>query len=99
MPDNATWASDGRLLVASLRGSTRELLGCRPTAAGSCPLPFAIVALDPTTMATEVVYEGGPDTPSGAGTVGLEIDGGLLIGSYASDRIVRVDAPAIARAR
>jgi hypothetical protein len=42
-------------------------------------------------METETVYEGGPGTPSGAGTVGLEVDGALLIGSFAGDRIVRVD--------
>jgi hypothetical protein len=54
-------------------------------------MPFAIVALDPKTMATTTVYEGGPGTPSGGGTVGLEANGALLIGSYASDRIVRVD--------
>ena len=41
-------------------------------------MPFAIVALDPNTMETETVYEGGPGTPSGAGTVGLEVDGALL---------------------
>ena len=89
-PDNLTWASDGRLRVASLRGAMRELLSCNGLEHGSCPMPFAIVALDPNTMATETVYEGGPGTPSGAGTVGLEIDGGLLIGTFAGDRIVRV---------
>ena len=90
-PDNLTWTSDGRLLVASLRGATRELLSCNGLERGSCPIPFAIVALDPKTMETQVLYQGGPGTPSGAGTVGLEVDGGLLIGTFAGDRIVRVD--------
>jgi beta-phosphoglucomutase-like phosphatase (HAD superfamily) len=88
-PDNLTWAPDGRLRVASLRGKMRELLSCNGIEQGSCAMPFAIVALDPNTMATETVYEGGPGTPSGAGTVGLEVDGGLLIGTFAGDRIVR----------
>ena len=92
-PDNLTWAPDGRLRVASLRGTTRELLSCQGIDHGSCPMPFAIVALDPNTMETQTVYEGGPGTPSGAGTVGLEIPGGLLIGTFAGDRIVRVAAP------
>jgi hypothetical protein len=90
-PDNLTWASDGRLLVASLRGAMREMLSCNGLERGSCPMPFAIVALDPNTMETETLYEGGPGTPSGAGTVGLEVDGALLIGTFAGDRIVRVD--------
>lgn len=91
-PDNLTWANDGRLRVASLRGRMRELLACNGLEHGSCAMPFAIVALDPVTMQTETVYEGGPGTPSGAGTVGLEIDGGLLVGTFAGDRIVRVAA-------
>ena len=90
-PDNLTWASDGRLRVASLRGAMREMLSCNGLERGSCPMPFAIVALDPETMATETVYQGGPGTPSGAGTVGLEVDGGLLVGTFAGDRVVRVE--------
>lgn len=82
-PDNSTWTSDGRLLVASLRGTSRELFSCSGIERGSCPMPFAILALDPKTMETETVYEGGPGTPSGGGTVGLEAKGALLIGSYA----------------
>jgi hypothetical protein len=90
-PDNLTWGSDGRLRVASLRGEMRQMLSCNGLERGSCPMPFAIVALDPNTMTTETVYQGGPGTPSGAGTVGLEVDGALLIGTFAGDRIVLVD--------
>jgi hypothetical protein len=89
-PDNVTWASDGSLRVASLRGRMREILACQGLEHGSCPAAFAIVAVDPSTMETRTVYEGGPGTPSGAGTVGLEVDGGLLIGTFAGDRVVRV---------
>jgi hypothetical protein len=89
-PDNLTWASDGRLRVASLRGTAREILACSALERGSCPAPFAIVAVDPSTMETQTVYEGGPGTPSGAGTVGLEVDSALLIGTFAGDRVVRV---------
>src|SRR6185503_13562392 len=92
-PDNVTWARDGSLRVASLRGRMREILACQGLEHGSCPAPFAIVALDPNTMETKTVYEGGPGTPSGAGTVGLDVDGALLIGTFAGDRVVRVAAP------
>jgi hypothetical protein len=90
LPDNLTWAPDGRLRVASLRGKMSELMSCNRIQSGSCAMPFAIVALDPGTMATQTIYEGGPGTPSGAGTVGLEVKGGLLIGTFAGDRIVAV---------
>ncbi|HVQ25788.1 MAG TPA: hypothetical protein VMV01_11440, partial [Planctomycetota bacterium] len=79
LPDNSTWTRDGRLLVASLRSTFREIVGCSGLERGSCPAAFAIVAVDPSTLATQVVYEGGRGTPSGAGTVGLETDAGLLI--------------------
>lgn len=94
-PDNSTWRSDGRLLVASLRGEMRDVMACSGLEHGSCPVPFAIVALDPNTMQTETVYEGGPGTPSGAGTVGLEVDGALLIGTFAGDRILRVETESV----
>lgn len=94
-PDNLTWTRDGRLLVASLRGAAREMLSCNGVEGGSCPMPFAIVVLDPNTMETETLYEGGPGTPSGAGTVGLEVDGALLIGTFAGDRIVRVETESV----
>lgn len=90
-PDNSTWASDGRLLVASLTASIRDMAACIDLEGGSCGMPFAIVAVDPTTMETEVLYEGGPGTPSGAGTVGLEVPGAILVGSFAGDRIVFVE--------
>ncbi len=90
----ATPICDGRLYVASLRGVMREILWCNGLERGSCPMPFAIVALDPNTMETQTVYEGGPGTPSGAGTVGLEVDRAVLIGTFAGDRIVRVDEQA-----
>lgn len=90
-PDNSTCTSEGKLLVASLRGTARELVACSGLEHGSCAMPFAIVALNPKTMAMTTVYEGGPGTPSSAATVALEAERTLLIGSYAGDRIVRVD--------
>ncbi len=89
-PDNLTWTRGGELRVASLSAPLREIFACSGLERGSCPARFAIVALDPATMQTRTVYEGGPGTPSGAGTVGLEVDGALLIGTFSGDRIVRV---------
>ena len=90
-PDNSTWASDGRLWVASLEMSARGMMQCDGNTMGACPMPFSIVAIDPETLETEVLYEGGPGTPSGAGTVGLEIGGDLLIGTFSGDRLVWVE--------
>lgn len=89
--DNASWTPDGRLLVAGSTGSMLGGMACTNLEAGSCPAPFAIIAIDPDTLESEVIYEGGPGTPGGGGTVGLLVsDGSLLIGTFAGDRIVRV---------
>ncbi|MDJ0753541.1 MAG: hypothetical protein QNJ45_08500 [Ardenticatenaceae bacterium] len=90
--DNASWTPDGRLLVAGSTGSMLEGMACTNLEVGSCPAPFAIIAVDPETLESDVIYEGGPGTPGGGGTVGLMVsDGSLLIGTFAGDRIVRVE--------
>lgn len=92
--DNATWTPDGRLLVAGALAGAMEMMPCTNLESGSCPGAFAIIAVDPKTLETERIYEGGPDTPGGAGTVGLRVgDGSLLVGTFAGDRIVRVRPP------
>jgi hypothetical protein len=89
--DNVTVAPDGRLIVAEARASAAEGMSCMELEAGQCAIAFAIVAVDPATLAHEALYIGGPGTPSGAGTVGRLLDDGtLLIGTFAGDRILRV---------
>ena len=89
LPDNLTWASDGRLLVASHIGTLAEMMACNGLEPGTaCGLAFQIVAIDPESLETEVVFENaGP--PMGAGTVAVERDGELFIGSFAGDRLIR----------
>jgi hypothetical protein len=90
LPDNARWAPDGRLLIASLMPKpTDDFSSCENLEAGFCPLAFQIVALDPDSMQTEVLYANeGP--PMGGGTIGLQIGHELFIGSFGGDRILRV---------
>lgn len=89
-PDNSTWAEDGRLWVASLQASFSDFTHCNELERGACAAPFQIVALHPETLETEVIYEGG-GAPMGGGTVGLQVGGELFVGSFAGDRILRVD--------
>jgi len=88
--DNARWAPDGRLVVASVPGESNEDFSiCMDLKEGACPIEFQIVAIDPETMETEVLYRnGGP--PMGGGTVGLVIGDELFVGSFAGDRILRI---------
>ena len=92
--DNVTWTPDGQLLVAGALADMMDMMACTNPETGNCPGAFAIIAVDPQTLESETIYEGGPNTPSGAGTVGLRVsDGSLLIGTFAGDRIVRVMPP------
>ncbi len=94
-PDNVTWSPDGRLLIASLRVEDPEVFGaCQTLEAGSCTIPFAIEAVDPETMEPlGPVYETA-GRPMGAGTVGLQVGDELFVGSFRSDRILRIDLTA-----
>ena len=91
LPDNLTWARDGRLLVASHTGSFADMMACDGLEEGACPMAFAIVAIDPETLETEVLFENS-GAPMGAGTAAIERNGELLIGSFPGDRIIRVPA-------
>jgi hypothetical protein len=91
-PDNITWESDGRLLVASHVDGLSELLACQDISRGACGFAFEIVALDPLTMerTTLLAHRG---APMGAATVALHIGSRLYLGSYAGDRIVHTEWP------
>ena len=88
--DNARWAPDGRLVVASVGGDSPGVLAfCMTLESGACPLEFGIVAIDLVTGETEELYHNeGP--PMGGGTIGLVIGKELFVGSFAGDRILRV---------
>ncbi|HJN51978.1 MAG: hypothetical protein QGI68_12615 [Pseudomonadales bacterium] len=86
-PDNITWGSDGRLLVASHVDGLSELVACQNLARGACGFAFEIVALDPGSMSpTTLLSHRG--APMGAATVAVQIGTRLYLGSFAGDRIV-----------
>lgn len=89
--DNSTWAPDGALLVAQLHSTDpASFEACANLANGACPIPFQIVALDPDSMETSVRFDS-TGSLMGGGTVGLQVGNELFIGSFAGDRILRVD--------
>ena len=89
LPDNLTWARDGRLLVASHLGDMADSIACMRAKGGACGMPFQIVSIDPESYATEIVFSTS-GAPMGAGTAAMDIGGELLIGSFASNRLLRV---------
>lgn len=93
-PDNLSWSPRGTLLLASQHASLPKLFsslqqeGPEPSL-----LPFSIIEIDPDTLEQRVLvrHEG---KPMGAGTVAVELDGYLYVGSYAGDRMVKIAVPA-----
>jgi len=89
-PDNITWGSEDRLLVASHTDSITEMLACQDLEQGACGMGFEIVGLDPDTMArTTLLSHRG--APMGGATVALQIGKRIYMGSFAGDRIVYTD--------
>ncbi len=91
--DNVKWSADGSTLVAASFTGTQDsavFAACTSSTVGVCPVDFAIVALAPATLATQILFENGA-APMGAGTVGLKVGSELFIGTFSGNRILRVD--------
>ncbi len=87
-PDNSSWLPDGRLLVAShLREGLLPKL-CTDVHAGACAQRFQLVAVNPETLATEVLLDHA-GAPMGAGTVAVPLGEHLYVGSYAGNRLLK----------
>ena len=87
--DNSAWGSDGRLWIASHSGGLLELSVCLKSQVEPCAASFEIIALDPESMATELVFaHRGP--PMGAATVAVPLGGRVYLGSFVGDRLVSV---------
>jgi hypothetical protein len=90
-PDNLSWASDGRLLVAGQRATVLEVPRCASIDSGTCPLASVVVAVDPRTLGVSELVDEDPAATIGASSVAVEHAGALWIGTFAGDRIVRRD--------
>ncbi|MEQ9450551.1 MAG: hypothetical protein RJQ07_03110 [Pseudomonadales bacterium] len=88
--DNTRWNSDrSKLLVATIRAPMHEYMFCLGKVQGACAAESAIVQVDPLTMQLrELFVHRGP--PMGAFTAAVELDGSLIIGSFAGNRLIRV---------
>lgn len=90
-PDNSSWAPDGKLLVAAHRDTTlKTILECAETDIPYCPIAYQIMAVDPATGEHSLRYEGA-GAPMAAATVGVQIGQTLYLGSFAGERMGRVE--------
>ncbi|MCZ6831291.1 MAG: SMP-30/gluconolactonase/LRE family protein [Gammaproteobacteria bacterium] len=87
--DNSAWGSDGRLWIATHSGGLVEIAACLESQAKPCSAAFEIIAMDPETMATEVVFaHRGP--PMGVATVAVPQGDRVYMGSFVGDRMISV---------
>jgi hypothetical protein len=95
-PDNLSWSPTGELLAASHSASIPDMLACQELEQGSCGFRFRIVAIDTDAMTSRVLLDhAGP--PMGAATVALPLGDSVWLGTFAGDRIARVDAAILGR--
>ncbi len=90
-PDNTSWAPDGKLLVATHQHTTlKDVLECAGADIPYCPIAYEIMAIDPNTGSYTLRYQG-IGAPMAAATVGVQIGQTLYLGSFAGERIGRVE--------
>jgi hypothetical protein len=87
--DNSAWGTDGRLWVATHSAPVTHMLGCFANQDKPCGAAFEIVAMDPQSMAAEVVFShSGP--PMGAVTIAVPQGDRVYMGSFVGDRLISV---------
>jgi hypothetical protein len=67
------------------------MLACQELEQGNCGFRFRIVAIDTEAMTSRVLLDHA-GAPMGAATVALPLGDSVWLGTFAGDRIARVDA-------
>lgn len=85
--DNSAWGPDGELWLASQASDVATYTACTKDPTVTCGMGFEIVALDPETMDSRVIFKHqGP--PMGAATVATPLGDKVYIGSFLGDRLL-----------
>ncbi|MDG2320892.1 MAG: hypothetical protein P8L79_11605 [Rhodospirillaceae bacterium] len=91
--EGCTSSDEGYIICGFERPQDLEPLlgtnGCQGIGSKPCAFPFAVVAIDPDTLAQEILYEHQDGLIPGA-SVALSHKGFLYMGTFFGDRISRV---------
>lgn len=85
-PDNASWTTSGRLLVAGVAAGPKPM-ACFAHPEQPCPVPSEVYEIDPTTMTARRIFAHA-GAPLNAATVAVQVGDDLLIGSCFGDSFV-----------
>jgi len=87
--DNSAWGPNGELWLASQSGDLSDYLACTKDEAVTCGMAFEIVALDPESMQSRVIFRHqGP--PMGAATIAAAHRDKVYLGSFLGNRLLVV---------
>jgi hypothetical protein len=85
--DNSAWGPNGELWLASQASDLPVFLACTNDPRLTCGMAFEIVALDPQSMESRVIFRHqGP--PMGAATVAVPLRDKVYLGSFLGDRLL-----------
>lgn len=89
-PDNLSWSSTGKLIVAGQIQSAAKIFSCVASNKDICPVPFKIIEVDPTNLTTlRVLVDGVKMDTYAAATTGLEVDNEMWVSSFRNNKIAR----------
>ncbi len=93
MVDNLTWSASGRLLAAGTYGtSVQDFLAGHFGPNPRVGIPSRVLAVDPESLATEVLIDYGPDT-FGAATTALQVGREIWVGTARDQGLARFRFP------
>lgn len=89
-PDNLSWSSKGKLIVAGQLQSAGSIFNCVASEKDICPVPFKIIEVDPDTLATlGVLVDDAKMENYAAATTGLEVGNELWVSAFRNTKIAR----------
>jgi hypothetical protein len=87
LPDNLRITDRGSILIAGQNADPINVMTCRGKHV-TCQAPFTVLEMDPATMTTHVLVQGGDDNFGGA-TGAAMVGSSLWISSYYSGKVVQ----------
>lgn len=88
LPDNLTWADNGRLMVAGVKGARGD---CPAGSGRPCIDGFGVAEIDPATMRARTIFDSANTDPLISGvSVALKVGDSVYLGAFLGDRIVRI---------